>query len=174
MKEFLVACLFCFGSAATSFAGSCEKPSVGSVPVPQAAVVTQPSPTVVQQQVVMVPQTQIVEVERTITDFVPQVRTEIVQQEICVMVPEVRDVVQTRCCEVQQGYVARLAYGYAQQQPVSYGKSLTDKQMAMLYAQRALDDMEIEGESPRKVRRAKRRVAMIQRRVQDAATRGGY
>ena len=163
MRSLLIACLFLVPSYAS--AGSCEKPTVGAVPVPQAQVVCQPAPTVVQQQVVMVAQTQTVDVERTITEYVPQTRTEIVQQEICVMVPEVRDVVQTRCCAVQQGYVAQFAYGY--------GKSLTDKQMAVLYAQRALDDMKIDNENPGKIRRAKRRVAMLQRRLQDSATRGG-
>jgi len=40
--------------------------------------------------------------------------------------------------------------------------------------QRALDDMKIDGASKGKIRRAKRRIAWVQKKIDDSRTRGGY
>ena len=190
MRYVLIA-LFCFGVsnlyAGTGTAVPEERSVVVPAPAPQAVVPSttspkvyavqpptcQPAPvTIRQQRTIMEPQVSTVQVEQQVTEYVPQTRTEVVEQQVTTMVPRVieEDVI------VQQQVAAPIVWNWGYQQTYNqeicvdtYGtnrsvvrtREYDNALMALIYAKRALTQMERSGSRPGEIRRARRTVARL-------------
>jgi len=171
MKSLLMLCLFC-----SSAYGGHVATAVPQLAVPQQAVVQQ-AVTLQQQCVQMEAKTEMIEVERQRVVMRPEIITEKVQQQVTtyvprlvtqavnVCVPQVQ--LQTVCAASRVSILGCVGQRSVGVRTLGCCEERTYLQRSILNGQRAIQLMVDRGDSPRKIRIAKRALARVIRKLED-------